>query len=108
MSQQVAFRGVPIELDRVYIVPPLSMRQVRELSPKLDLMKQGSAGAQDHVMDVILAAMQRNYPDMTRQQVAELIDLGTMQTCMAAVMKVSGFTGSTESGEASGMSTSKS
>ena len=36
-------------------------------------------------------ALKRNYPDMTREQVAELLDLSMMRDCMNAVMSVSGM-----------------
>jgi probable phage associated protein len=43
------------------------------------------------VIDCAHAAMKRNYPDMTREEVADLIDIGNMNEVFAAVMDVSGL-----------------
>ena len=104
-------KGIEVEFSdgTKLVVPPLNLAAIELLQDRFKAW-DGSVNPETIrlVVDVTLLALQRNYPDMSRKQVAELIDLGTMQTCMAAVMKVSGFTGSTESGEALGMSTSKS
>ncbi|ENT1749659.1 hypothetical protein CAA71_002200, partial [Neisseria gonorrhoeae] len=37
------------------------------------------------------AALKRNYPDLTREEAADLIDIGNMNEVFAAVMDVSGL-----------------
>ena len=90
-------------------VPPLNLAAIETLQDRFKAWDGTvSPDTVRLVTDCTYLALKRNYPEMTRDQVAELIDLSTMQACMAAVMKVSGFGEASASGEASGMPTSAS
>ena len=52
------------------------------------------------VVDCLHGALVRNYPDMTRADVADLVDLGNMEEVMTAVMKRSGLVSAQEANEA--------
>lgn len=49
------------------------------------------AGQISTVIDCAHAALKRNYPDLTREEAADLIDIGNMNEVFAAVMDVSGL-----------------
>lgn len=91
------FEGEEIELGgEKYIVPALSLRQIRELAPKLDKLDSTEAGLPQleqitAVVDVLHAALSRNYPEMTQDQLLDLIDLGNMSALIAAAMRTSGL-----------------
>jgi hypothetical protein len=92
------FRGRAVEIGGVtYVVPPMALGAVQENLPKLNaLMKPDSTGLlspeqMGFALDVAHAAFQRNYPAMTRAELAELLDLGNLAGIIAAVAGVSGL-----------------
>ena len=88
------------------VVPPLNLAAIEVLQDRLKTWSGSTApDSIKLVVDATHMALKRNYPDMTREAVAELLDLDTMQECMKAVMKVSGFEARTASGEPLGVST---
>lgn len=96
-DQTPRFEGEEISLggDK-YVVPALSLRQIRELAPKLDKLDAEGAGLPQAeqigaVVDVMHAALSRNYPDMTKEQLLDLIDLGNMGAMIKAAMRTSGL-----------------
>ena len=75
-----------------YIIPPLNLKQVRLFTPrltKMDTLDQDSTIALN--VEVIRAALSRNYPDITADQVEEMIDLRNMAPVFQAVMNQSGL-----------------
>lgn len=91
------FEGEIINLAGTdYTVPALSLRQVREMAPKLDLLDSNETGLPaveqvDALVDVLHAALQRNYPSITKDELLDLIDLGNMTTLIKAAMRTSGM-----------------
>ncbi|MBV8061455.1 MAG: hypothetical protein JO253_08050 [Alphaproteobacteria bacterium] len=86
------------------IVPPLSLASVEALQDRLVNYK-GGLGDVSVVIDALHASLKRNYPDMTRDQVAELVDIANMQDVMLAVMNTSGLKSKGDAaGEAKGES----
>lgn len=85
--------GKDIELGGgKYVVPPLTLGALQRFQARLSSYS-GTLNAEDvqTVIEVATAALQRNYPDMTTDQVADLIDLGNIQEVFMAVMSVSGL-----------------
>lgn len=76
-----------------YVVPPLNLSSIKRL--KADLLKVNSGEANEDAMDsiarIVHAALVRNYPDMTIEQVEEKLDLQNFPQVLAAVMGNSGF-----------------
>ena len=74
-------------------IPPLSLGDLELLQERLAALQIGSLEPQSvsTVIDATLAALQRNYPDMTRPRVAALIDLGNMAQVIQCVMDVAGM-----------------
>ena len=45
----------------------------------------------DSVAEIVLAALTRNYPDKTKDDVLEFLDLGNAGTILGAIMGASGI-----------------
>jgi len=88
--------GVSISLGGTeYVVPALSFKQLRNLQPKLATLgtvKGIPSEAQlDAVAEVVHAALSRNYPDLTLDQVGDMLDLTNMKHIVPAIMGISGL-----------------
>jgi hypothetical protein len=95
---QALLPGVTIAMGgRDWLVPPLTLGQLRRLAPDLGRITAGGLTMLDPeavgaVVKVVTAALSRNYPDMTEQRVAEeLLDLGNANEVLAAVLASSGL-----------------
>lgn len=91
---QTKFKGVKLTLgDRTFVCPPLSLRALQALQERLRAYQGGAALAADVsiVADAAYAALIRNYPDITLDDLMDLIDVGNMTEIMEAVMDVSGL-----------------
>lgn len=74
------------------IVPPLNLKALRVLQGKLENYAGGTDSESiETVIEAMHAALSRNYPEMTRDQVEEIIGLENMEEAMQAVMDVSGL-----------------
>lgn len=96
------FAGVAMQLGgETYVVPPLNLRKYKELKPQFDVIKseKTSEGLSDSYInafgEIVCAALNRNYPEITVDRALELIDLSTMKSLYAAVMGVNGLVKST-------------
>lgn len=91
MSAIVRVKGTEIEFaDGPRVVPPLSLASVEALQERLSTYS-GTLADVSIVIDSLHHALKRNYPELTRAEVAELVDMGNMQEVMEAVMNVSGL-----------------
>jgi hypothetical protein len=111
MTQPTLIDGVSVRMGgRDFTIPPLTLGMVKRLAPQLE--KMGGADpasisgpeAADACVTVIHAALKRNYPELTQDEVEELLDLGNMQKVTHAVMGISGLI---PSGEAQGEATAR-
>jgi len=94
-----------------WIVPPLTLGQLRRLMPKVRQLTEigvSMGEAQINVLiDIVAAALQRNYPEMTPDKVENLLDLGNASAVLNAVLTGSGLKpGGAAMGEASAPGTS--
>lgn len=105
--------GVTIAMGgRDWLVPPLTLGQLRRLGPKIDQLTTDAGAAMGEaaiaaLVDIVTAALSRNYPEVTAQQVEdELLDLGNSRAALTAVLTGSGLrpAGNPEMGEASAVS----
>lgn len=85
-----------------WIVPPLTLGQLRRLMPKIKDLKDISAGMGPEqigtMSEVVAAAMGRNYPELTADYVEnELLDLGNAGEVLIAILSGSGLRRSGES-----------
>jgi hypothetical protein len=88
--------GVKIGMgDAEWIVPPLTLGMMRRLLPQVMRLKDFGADMGGDEIDVIVelvtAAMRRNYPDMTADRVEELVDLGNARHVVQAILFGSGL-----------------
>jgi hypothetical protein len=77
-----------------YVCPPLNLKNCRLLSEELDSLQRVRGILKpedvDTVCKIALAALQRNYPSMTLEEVEEKIDLGNFSSVILSVLKTSG------------------
>ena len=88
--------GIVIQMGgKEFTVPALSLGQVRRLLPKIEKIStvNGLLNAEqmDCIVDVVHAAVIRNYPALTKEEVEDLIDLGNAAVIIKAVMGQSGL-----------------
>lgn len=78
-----------------YVVPPLALGAVKELLPRIQKMKSmdgvPSSDDIDTMIDVLGAAIRRNYPDVTSAMLLDLIDLGNVKPIFRMIMGMSGL-----------------
>lgn len=93
--------------EEQYRVPALSFRALQELQERISgLAGLGAAGMPTQeqmsaVVDVVHAAMVRNYPDITVDTVSDLVDIENCSDVLGAVLKIAGYR-ARGAGEASG------
>jgi hypothetical protein len=98
-AKQPRHRGHNIELGgTTYVVPPLNFRQLRDLAADIEALGAIDPNslrltAEDvgRILKIAHAALSRNYPDLTIEQMEELVDLGNAKELMMAVTGVSGL-----------------
>jgi hypothetical protein len=78
-----------------WTVPPLTLGQLRRLMPKVrQLTEIGAQMGETQIgvlTEIVAAALQRNYPDMTAETVENLLDLGNAGAVLNAVLTGSGL-----------------
>jgi hypothetical protein len=83
--------------EQEYTIPPLTIGQLRGLAPKIKklggLSPTDLIGGEslDIVIEIILAAINRNYPTMTGTVLEDLLDVGNIRQVFFAVMAISGM-----------------
>jgi hypothetical protein len=94
MPEKKLIDGVIIKLGgEQFTVPPMNLKTVRRLLPAFDQLKSGSldGAALDAAIGVVHGALSRNYPDLTADEVAEMVDLSNLEGVLSAVLEVSGL-----------------
>ena len=82
-------RGTTIQIDgQPLVFAPLSLGAVEKLLPALQSFQPNDVGM---VIDVAHKSLKRNYPDITRDDVADMLYMDQLEEVMAAVMSVSGL-----------------
>ena len=94
MTERTLIPGVTLTLGgRDFVVPPLSMKAMRELGPRWpeikDIGEVPTAPQIDLVMSVLHTALMRNYPDLTMEDLDELIDLANLPKALMAAFGAS-------------------
>jgi hypothetical protein len=90
-------KGASVTLGaNTYVIPPLNFRLLQDLAEKIAIVNKGGSFVADPdvrnaFIDVICASLQRNYPDLTREQVIDMLDVSNAQKAMLALLGVSGF-----------------
>ena len=90
----VKYQGITLNLGGADLVlPPISLGALEQLQTRIagftgDVL---DAAQVTTVIDAAHASLLRNYPETTREQVADMIDVGNMADIWGAVMDVSGL-----------------
>lgn len=96
----VRYKGYEVELGgQKYVFPALSLGSVEVLQDKItavtsggDMMKQIG-----NIIDIAHASLKRNYPEIKREEVAELIDISNLESIFINIMSTSGMIASSGS-----------
>lgn len=90
--------GVSVKMmGEEFTIPPLNFAQIKKLQPviaQFTAVKTGTVFSIEQIegiSKVVHAAMSRNYPQITLEEVEEMIDLTNAETVINAVMNNSGF-----------------
>jgi hypothetical protein len=86
--------GVPVYMNgKNYYIPSLSTRDFMQHEVDLVSVVEGETGAQhiQRLMPVIGLAVRRNYPDLTDEQLMEMLDVHTYILAVRAVSNASGM-----------------
>lgn len=88
--------GVLVDLGgRKFTVPPLNLKALKSLAPKIEnlkVMKEIPTPEQiDDIVDILHAAFARNYPEITKEDLLDLVDLGNLLRIFPAVLTNSGM-----------------
>ena len=91
MHDQSPAPGVKLTLGgREFVALPLNLKALRELAPRFPVltgMGDVPTGPQiDVVSDIVYSALLRNHPDLTRDELEELLDLENLARALQAVM----------------------
>ena len=93
--QQLKYLGVPVWMNgQNYYIPSLSTRDFRNFYEALTAPADRTdvLGAFDKYIPIIGAAIRRNYPEVTDDQLGEWLDLHTFRKAIQAVQDASGMT----------------
>ena len=90
--------GIPVTLGGAdYTVPPLNLRLFFQYEEQVGVLQNpGAHSIADYAKAasaVLLAVIQRNYPELTAEQFADLVDFTSLAPMVQAMFGQSGFTG---------------
>ena len=88
-------RGATIKIDgQLFVFAPLSLGAVEKLLPALQGFSPNDVGT---VIDVAHKSLKRNYPDITRDDVADMLYIDQLEEVMSVVMSASGLKSNSQS-----------
>ena len=79
---------------KVYVIAPLSIGVLVRMQAKLEALSSTSSLAADAIATILKAthaSLLRNYPDISEEQVGDLVDVGNMHEVINLVLDVGGF-----------------
>ncbi len=88
--------GVIVRMGgRDWTIPPLTFKQLRRLQPQLERLARINAAATPEqigaVSEIVQAALSRNYPEITVEEVEDMLDLGNAGRVITAILSGSGL-----------------
>ena len=102
----MAVAGIKLALGdgETYVLAPLTLGAIEDMQDAIaDVGNELSPAAVKAIIDVAHSSLKRNYPEMSRKEARELIDIGNMMAVFEACMDVSGMKRKAlEEGEAMG------
>lgn len=94
MAEIVKVKGIEFPFaGGAKVIPPISLGALEQLQGAIAKFNGDALDASQvaTVIDAAHAALKRNYPDITREQVGDMIDVENMGEVFACVMDVSGL-----------------
>jgi hypothetical protein len=93
MGNSNMIEGVPVMLGgREFILPPLSLGFIRRNWAMLQGMdKLSGEDSLSASITVLHAALSRNYPELAKEELEDLLDMRNIAAVMDALKNVSGF-----------------
>jgi hypothetical protein len=87
------FKGEAVDLGGVqYVLPPMSLGSVERFHARIDAyLGKTETQPVGLMIDVIHSALLRNYPDLTREQVAEMVDISNVGQVFNKLLMQSGW-----------------
>ena len=91
------FPGVEVEIgDTTFVVPPLTLGQLKRMAPILEKLGKNDNAAPpleqlDDITHLIGEALRRNYPELTDEELLEMLEIKTVSDITEKVMNVSGL-----------------
>lgn len=87
------FKGVPMQMgDQLLILPPMSLGIIEDFQDQIDDMLAGKVKKPVSLMiDIFHRTLQRNYPELSRDQVREGLGLDDLQSMFSTLLKASGW-----------------
>jgi hypothetical protein len=96
--------GVEIKLgDKTYVVPALNFKLLKKHKADIEVITSATPDAgldteiADRVVKVVHAALTRNYPNITLDEIEDGLDLRNNRNVMGALLGQSGFVAAGES-----------
>ena len=92
------FKGVEFDFGGglIYIIPPLAVTDLKRYRRELATLQKNdvdhTAGV-DACITLVHAALRRNYPEMTRDEVEAFLDMSNMLAAIKCVMNFHGLPG---------------
>ena len=92
----VLLNGTKVTMGgRDFILPPLTLKALRDLGPKIktlgDLNGVPTPEQVDAIVALVHASAARNYPELTPDDLLDLLDLGNLHEVFPALMSASGL-----------------
>ncbi len=94
--------GVKVTIGRRdFIVPPLNLKAVKRVGQLVPVMMaaDGSVESIDAAIEVIHLALKRNYPELTRDELEEELDLANLAPISMVIAEASGLVPKAEPGQ---------
>lgn len=95
--------GIPVNLGgHELIVPPLNLNLLQHFKDLLEHPAEGNSVDEfERSLPLVVAAIQRNYPDFTADDARALVDLGNFKPLLDAIVSSSGLVKAGEGAPAS-------
>ena len=96
--------GVKVTMGgREYTLPPLTLGSLKRIGNKINTLSKidsvPNEEQTDAIAQIVLASVNRNYPEITQDELLEMIDLGNLKEIFEAVLGLSGIKKGESSGE---------
>lgn len=86
--------GATIELDgQEWTAPPLNFLQLQRLDPHIKTVTSGQFSTEwlASAVKIIHASLSRNYPELSEDDMAEMLNMGNFNRALDAVLSTSGM-----------------